>query len=664
MGRYTRFVSHSVMTGFLTGVSLILILSQFGDFVGYPATGANSVAKAWDTLTHIPEWSMPALAIGASAIVIAIALDRTPLSTIGPLLAIVVPSVVVAMRPQAEVALASDTAEIPAGLPMPALPSLDYLTSTTVTSALAITVVILVQSSGVAGQFRNPDGAPSNISRDFVAHGAANLATSLFRGIPVGGSVGQTAFNVLAGGVGRLSVITSGAWMILFLVALSGIVGQVAMPTLAALLILAGFQSLKPREVRAVWRTTRSGAVLMTLTLVATLFLPVTVAVGLGVILSAIHTLNRSMNEVRVLTLVEVEGRGTALRPAPEELPAGEVTVLDIEGNLFYAGARSLEGTLPRVVPGSRPVVVLRLRGRDRIGATLVKVLEWYSGQIRDAGGRLYLSGVDPRVAEQIQRNGLIGAEDLTVVEATEILGESTRTAAHRRHHVAARGDVPGRVVRWARARGVAMRRVLARQPAPGVSVVGTRSAGRMKTASSSRGTTVRSALDPGGGDPVQDRVGDLGQDQLGPGSAQLPAELGQGLGAGVVDVGHGGGVDDQHLDGRGRWRPAHARTRSPKKRGVLEEQWGAEPIHEHVVELTGGRELDPRLQPGDHVSVGEQDRVVGVVLAAQPVDQRQDDRQEDALLHAHERHHQQGDDGDEELVAGSCARRRAGCRP
>ena len=71
LGRYTRFVSHSVMTGFLTGVSLILILSQFGDFVGYPATGANSVAKAWDTLTHIPEWSMPALAMGASAMVIA-----------------------------------------------------------------------------------------------------------------------------------------------------------------------------------------------------------------------------------------------------------------------------------------------------------------------------------------------------------------------------------------------------------------------------------------------------------------------------------------------------------------------------------------------------------------------------------------------------------------
>ena len=243
LGRYTRFVSHSVMTGFLTGVSLILILSQFGDLVGYPATGANSVAKAWDTLTHIPEWSMPALAIGASAMVIAVALDRTPLSTIGPLLAIVVPSVVVAMRPQAEVALASDTAEIPAGMPMPALPSFDLVSPTiAVTSALAITVVILVQSSGVAGQFRNPDGAPSNISRDFVAHGAANLATSLFRGIPSGVG-GPDRFQ--RPGRGRRPVVGDrlrgvddhlpGGPL--------GLVGQVAMPTLAALLILAGVQS-------------------------------------------------------------------------------------------------------------------------------------------------------------------------------------------------------------------------------------------------------------------------------------------------------------------------------------------------------------------------------------------------------------------------------------
>jgi SulP family sulfate permease len=427
LGRYTRFVSHSVMTGFLTGVSLILILSQLGDLVGYSPTGPNSVAKAWDTLTHVAAWSMPALVVGVSALLIAVLLDRGPMSTVAPLLAIVAPSVWLVLCPDRGVAVVSDTADVPSGLPLPALPDFTLISPTMLASAFAITVVVLVQSAGVAGQFRNPDGHPSDISRDFLAHGAANLATSFVRGIPVGGSVGQTAFNVLAGGVGRISVILSGVWMAVFLIALSGVVGKVAMPTLAALLILAGVQSLRPREVRAVSRTTRTGLVLMALTLVATLVLPISSAVAIGVVLSALHALNRSMNDVKVHELVEIPGKGTSIRPAPAILPGHELTVLDIEGNLFYAGARTLEDVLPAVQPGTQPVVVLRLRGRERIGATLVKVVESFNGQIQAAGGRLFLSGVDPRVAEQIRRNGLI--ETVTIEEATDLLGESTHRA-------------------------------------------------------------------------------------------------------------------------------------------------------------------------------------------------------------------------------------------
>lgn len=429
LGRYTRFVSHSVMTGFLTGVSLILILSQLGDLVGYKPSGSNSVAKAWDTLTHPGEWVIPSLIVGLAAIALAVIVDRTRLSAVAPLLAIVVPSVWVFLQSDSPVGVVSDTAEVPSGLPLPALPRLDLIDPTMVASAFAIAVVILVQSAGVAGQFRNPDGHPSNVSRDFVAHGVANIATGLVRGIPVGGSVGQTAFNVMAGGVGRVSVILSGAWMAIFLVALSGVVGAVAMPTLAALLVLAGVQSLRPREISAVGRTSRSGLVLMLITLVATLLLPISTAVGIGVILSALHALNTNMRDVRVQELVEVPGRGTRQRPAPSVLPGHQVTVLEVQGNLFYAGARTLEDVLPSVDLASAPVVVLRLRGRDRIGATLIDVISSFNKQVRQAGGRLLLSGADPRVAQQIRDNGLIDAAEVPVLEATEILGESTHAA-------------------------------------------------------------------------------------------------------------------------------------------------------------------------------------------------------------------------------------------
>ena len=80
--------------------------------------------------------------------------------------------------------------------------------------------------------------------------------------------------------------------------------------------------------------------------------------------------------------------------------------MLDVYGSLFFAGAQTLREALPSPAGASRPVVVLRLRGRTRIGATLSHWLDDYADDLRDAGGRLYLSGVHADVAAQLQRAG------------------------------------------------------------------------------------------------------------------------------------------------------------------------------------------------------------------------------------------------------------------
>ena len=80
----------------------------------------------------------------------------------------------------------------------------------------------------------NPDGTPADADRNFVAQGVGNVAAGLIQGQPVGGSVGQTALNVASGARTRWAAIASGLWMAVILVALSGVVGKVAVPTLAA----------------------------------------------------------------------------------------------------------------------------------------------------------------------------------------------------------------------------------------------------------------------------------------------------------------------------------------------------------------------------------------------------------------------------------------------
>ena len=111
-------------------------------------------------------------------------------------------------------------------------------------------------------------------------------------------------------------------------------------------------------------------------------------------------------------------------------LESRTVVLLDVYGSLFYAGARTLQARLPDPGQAESPAVVLRLRGRILLGATVFAVLSDYAERLAANGGRLYLSGVDAAVVQQIQRNRTVEQVDgVRVFEAADVLGESSRAA-------------------------------------------------------------------------------------------------------------------------------------------------------------------------------------------------------------------------------------------
>ena len=168
---------------------------------------------------------------------------------LAPLIAIVVPTLVLKVTGADVANVASTSGPIEVGLPPLVLPDLGLISPTLLASAMALTIVVLVQAAGVGAAYPNTDGTSVDVKRDFFAQGGSNVASGVLGGIPVGGSVGQTAFNVMAGGRTRWAVILSGLWMLLFVVALGPLLSEVPIPALAGLLILAGFSSLKPREL-------------------------------------------------------------------------------------------------------------------------------------------------------------------------------------------------------------------------------------------------------------------------------------------------------------------------------------------------------------------------------------------------------------------------------
>jgi sulfate permease, SulP family len=429
LGRYTRFVSYSVMIGFLTGISVNIVCGQIADLTGAPAQGDFPLAKAVNVLTHPSRIDLASLLAGLGALAILAILARTRLAVLSSLFALVIPTLIIAAVGADSVARVGDAGGIPRGIPLPHLPDFRLFSFSLVTGALAVAAIVLVQGAGVAEAAPNPGEARPRPNQDIIAQGAGNLASGLFRGIPVGGSVGQTALNVSVGAKTRWAAIFSGAWLLVILALFSGLVARIAVPTLGAILIFAAIGSLQLGEVRSIMRTGRSSQIAVITTFAATLFLPVAAAVGIGVALSLLLQLNQEAMDLAVVELVPRDDGLFEERPPPAVLTSGQVTILDVYGSLMYAGSRTLQAHLPDPGGTRAPVVVLRLRRRTSLGATFVKVVGDYADRLADAGGRLYLSGLEPSLTDRLRRTGHLDGPVHTF-EATPVVGESTRAAS------------------------------------------------------------------------------------------------------------------------------------------------------------------------------------------------------------------------------------------
>lgn len=429
LGRITRFVSYSVMKGFIAGIAVVIVLSQLPTIMGVTVPDGDTLPQTLHLLTSLGETHLPTLTLAALTAILALGLPHIGLRNGASLIAVVVPTVVAAVAGLEAVAVVDDVGDIPTGVPAPFLPTFGDLSVEVVTGAFSVAMIVLIQGSGVSQSVPNPDGSP-NASREFVAQGAANLAAGMFRGLPVGGSLAGTAVNLTSGAAGRWAGILSGVWMAVIVLAFPGAIAQVAMPALGVLLMIAGGSLLDPSEIVSVWRGGLASRLAGGTTFVATLFLPIQIAVGFGVALSVVLYISQSSTHIGLVELVKRTDGRIEERPPPKRLADDAVTVLHVYGPLFFAGARTLERRLPSAHDARRPAVVLRLRGRTRLGATLVDVLTDYAQQLADAGGRLYISGLSDDALDHLLRTKAFTKTGPTrVYEATAIIGESTQEA-------------------------------------------------------------------------------------------------------------------------------------------------------------------------------------------------------------------------------------------
>ncbi len=430
LGSILRWVSNAVMVGFINAVGINIVLGQLDNFSGYEADGGNRVLRAFNLLFNLGMAHWPSILVGVSTISLIIVLERTRLGPLGMVFAIVATSGIVAALGW-NVEQLRDITDVPRSLPLPVLPNFTLI-PTLIIPAASLAFVGLVQGAGISANFPNPDGEYPDASQDFVGQGVANIASGLFRGMPVGGSMSASSLVKTAGAKSKGAMLIAGGVMALSILVLGEAVGLIAMPALAGLLMIVGYRTVKPEDIKAVWLTGTAQATVMVVTFVLTMLIPLQNAVLVGVGISIILFVFNQSNRITIKQwIVGDKDRMREVDP-PEDVGADEILILQPYGSLFFASAPVFEEELPNVTARTRnSVVILRLRGKTDLGSTFMEILSRYAASLHDAQSKLVLVYAHPRVRDQLEVTGvadLIGEEN--IYESDEWLG-ATAIRAH-----------------------------------------------------------------------------------------------------------------------------------------------------------------------------------------------------------------------------------------
>lgn len=430
LGRIVDFVSNAVMTGFVMGVAILIMVGKFDEIFGYdPAGISNKVVKAADILVHPGAWDIPTAAVGLGTIALAFGLKAIPrLERYALVISVLVGTVVVWLL-AADTTLISDEAAIPTGLAALPIPtSLSMLPDPTMIPDLlvgagAIAIVALAQGAGIRPAFPNPDGSPSSASRDFLGQGLGNVAGAFFQATPTGGSLSRTAVAADGGATSRAAGLVAAATVLVLVVVFGPVVGQIPEAVIGGLLFVIGVELVLGRlpDARLAMSTGLRPALLFGVTLVLTLSVPLQWAIISGAFLSLVAFVVASASQGDLRRLVRDDGDWALSGEIPTTLPADEPLLLRYTGPNFFADVPTIVERLPSADPAAAGVLVLDMGVLQVPSSTMLKSLGRYHAALTSQGSGLVLIGVAPRPHAILERTGLldqIGAQNVLASDA------------------------------------------------------------------------------------------------------------------------------------------------------------------------------------------------------------------------------------------------------
>ena len=422
MGAAIKFVPHPVVIGFTSGIAVVIFSSQVKDVLGLRmgAVPAPFVEKWQSYAAHLSSANWYAMAIAGASIVVMWLWPRVSQKIPGPFVALIGSTIAVRLLQIPVETIGTRFGQISAHLPHPTMPHLSFTDVTTlVQPAIAIALLGAVESLLSAVVADGMIGTRHKSNLELVAQGAANVIAPLFGGIPATGAIARTATNIRNGGRTPVAGITHAITLLLITLFFGRLAALIPMATLGAILVVVAYNMSEWRTFGSELRGPKSDVIILVTTFLLTVIVDLTVAIEVGMVLSAFLFMRR-MAEVTNVTLITREhGDGSSIddedtASLARQLPK-HVVLYEINGPLFFGAAERFRNVLGEISAKPR-VLVVRMRHVPAIDSTGLHALRELTRNGHKAKTGIILAEVLAQPRLVLANSGLldeIGAENV-----------------------------------------------------------------------------------------------------------------------------------------------------------------------------------------------------------------------------------------------------------
>lgn len=416
IGKYVRYIPYPVLSGFMSGIGVIIILQQI-----YPIIGKKSPASTLDMIINFPA----ALADGVSVIALALGLACISLIVLVPKVTKKVPATLVALIAVTVVSLLTNLdssltiGNIPAGLPMPfftkvQLDGIDWASVLEASLVPGLTLAGLgsidtLLTSVVAD---NITKTKHNSNQELIGQGIGNAVAGLFCGLAGAGATMRTVVNVKSGGRTQISGMIHAVLLLAILLGLGSLVKYVPLSVLAGILITVGWGIIDFRGFKDILRIPKSDAFVMMVVFLMTVFVDLLTAVGIGMVIACVLFMKRAGDLVensysaKALDTFDKESPWEDEKDIPEEI-RNRIYIERLDGPIFFGSITGFQRVM-HDIPTNLKIVIIRMRRVPFMDQSGVYAMETAIKDLQAQGIKVLMTIIQPQPRYMLEKHHII----------------------------------------------------------------------------------------------------------------------------------------------------------------------------------------------------------------------------------------------------------------